>query len=194
MTTTLRYIDELLAAAPDNTTGLILAETLRDFIASFAPGAGGVVSTSPIIVPIVDGVWVDVSVRLVAAETYPGLWVVDGNNYLSADYSPLASVPAGYSKVAELMAIIGCDKTASGSDDYLFAFTKNGAAIPEFEPVTLTATPQIVTLINPVEADVSEPTDTYGVSVQGNGTSDNINITYFGMQVVDRVRLTAPAP
>jgi hypothetical protein len=121
------------------------------------------------------------------------LWTFDANNFAVSNYSAMpATVPAGYQKVLQIIALVLLHKDGGGTDEYEFTFTKNGTPIGLPEPYVFKSTPDLITLVVDVLADVSA-TDLYGVSVSGTGTSDDFNLLSFSMQLRDNWLLTDPS-
>jgi hypothetical protein len=89
MATTLRYLDEILANLPDNTSKLISPENIRDGFASVKVGLGYMYSTTAVTVPIDPDVWVALNPLLVDVTVADELWTFDTNNYATSDYVTL---------------------------------------------------------------------------------------------------------
>ena len=121
MSQTLRYVNGLIANFPDNTSGLIKAEHIRDFCVSFVNGRGFLVDETNVTLPIQDGTWTQINPLLISPEsTVNTLWVFDGNNFGVSNYGALADtiVPAGYTKLMSITVVLDLDKAAGGSDNY----------------------------------------------------------------------------
>jgi len=195
MAQTLRYVNELLASAPDNTSGLISAEALRDFMVSIVEGKGLLEATTNVTIPIVADTWVSINpllVGVVHTETY---WSVDGNNYMFPNHSGsvVTNVPAGYSKFGQMMSILELTKPSGGSDSYEVQFTLNGTGVGEPESIDFSAAgTDTTTVLHPLLIDVSVPTDLYGIQIRGVGTGADLTLGYFTMQVSDSILLEAP--
>jgi len=192
---TLRYVNELIASAPDNTSGIISAVALRDFMISYVDGKGLLEATTNVTITIVADTWVSINPVLVGAVHTETFWSVDGNNYMFPNYSAAVdtTVPAGYSKFGQMMSILELTKPGGGADSYQIQFTKNGVGIGEPESVDFPeAGTDTTTLLHPIIFDVSIPTDLYGVQIMGIGTGDDLTLGYFTMQVSDSILLEAP--
>ena len=137
---TLRYADQLLAGFPDNVTGLISAENVRDFLVSILPGRGLLEETDNIALAIVADTWLSINPLLTNPDHTEMYWNFDGNNFAYPNHSGHGmTVPAGYSKSAQLLSILELSKSAGGSDDYEVQFTKNGVGIGQPESVEFPA-------------------------------------------------------
>ena len=194
MAQTLRYLDELLANYPDNTAGLITPENVRDQLVSTVAGVGFLADTTEITVPIVDGVPTLINPLLTAPITEPELWTFDGNNLAVSNYTALTDtvVPAGYTKVLSIVAVAVLEKTAGGADIYDLQFARNGSPIGVAETVSYTAAgSQTITVVNRSLVDVSTA-DTYGLTVVGLGTNDDLQCHSFEMNLTDAILLTDP--
>ena len=117
----LKYLDEILAAHPDNTQGLINPLDNRDgWIAGFptvgviADNTGGIIAAG-----------VDVSVNLELSPVYLGGQAVDmdGNGALFHDYGAL-TVPAGYTKIVQAQAQFTFE--SSTNEATILGFALNG--------------------------------------------------------------------
>ena len=195
MSQTLRYVNELLASAPDNSTGLISAEALRDFMISIVEGKGLLEATTNVTISIVADTWVSINPILVGAVHTETYWSVDGNNYMFPNHSASVGtiVPAGYSKFGQMMSILELTKPSGGSDSYEVQFTLNGTGIGEPESIDFPeAGTDTTTVLHPLLIDVSVPTDLYGIQIRGVGTGDDLTLGYFTMQVSDSILLEAP--
>jgi len=195
MAQTLRYGTELIAALPDNVTGIISAETMRDWLVSTIEGKGLLEATDNVTIPIVAGTWVAVNPLLINAVHTETYWGVDGNNFMFPNHSASLSttVPAGYTKFGQLMSILELTKAGGGADEYEVQFTLNGVGIGEPESVEFPeAGTDTTTLLHPLLIDVSVPSDTYGVQIMGVGTGDDLELGYFTQQVADSILLEAP--
>jgi len=195
MAQTLRYGTELIAALPDNVTGIISAETMRDWLVSTIEGKGLLEATDNVTIPIVADTWVAVNPLLINAVHTETYWAVDGNNFMFPNHSAALSttVPAGYTKFGQLMSILELTKGGGGADEYEVQFTLNGVGIGEPESVEFAeAGTDTTTLLHPLLIDVSIPTDLYGVQIMGVGTGDDLTLGYFTQQVADSILLEAP--
>ncbi len=193
--TTYRYVEELLSAYADNTSGLIDAVQGRDLIVSYAPGRGIVVDETNVSLPIVNGSYLAINPLLVSPVAAVSLWRFDGNWFVIPDHASVVgvTVPAGYNRLAVFSATLALNKGTGGSDAYLVTFTRNGVPVGLAENVTFPAAgDQSVALRYAASVDVSLGTDTFGVSIQGNGTGDDLTMEYFSMAVEDAIRLSAP--
>ena len=195
MAQTLRYGTELIAALPDNVTGIISAETMRDWLVSTIEGKGLLEATDNVTIPIVADTWVAVNPLLINAVHTETYWGVDGNNFMFPNHSASLSttVPAGYTKFGQLMSILELTKGGGGADEYEVQFTLNGVGIGEPESVEFAeAGTDTTTLLHPLLIDVSVPSDLYGVQIMGVGTGDDLTLGYFTQQVADSILLEAP--
>jgi hypothetical protein len=194
MAQTLRYLDELLANYPDNTAGLITPENVRDQLVSTVAGVGFLADTTEVTVPITDGVPTLINPLLTAPVTLPELWLFDGNNLGVSNYTALTGtvLPAGYTKILSIVAVAVLEKTAGGTDVYDLQFTRTGVPIGVAETVAYTAAGvQTITVVVRALADVSAP-DTYGLTVAGLGTNDDLQLHSFEMNLTDAIMLTDP--
>jgi hypothetical protein len=194
MAQTLRYLDELLANYPDNTAGLITPENVRDQLVSIVAGVGFLADTTEVTVPITDGVPTLINTLLTAPVTLPELWLFDGNNLGVSNYTALTGtvLPAGYTKILSIVAVTVLEKTAGGTDVYDLQFTRTGVPIGVAETVAYTAAGvQTITVVVRALADVSAP-DTYGLTVAGLGTNDDLQLHSFEMNLTDAIMLTDP--
>jgi hypothetical protein len=194
MAQTLRYLDELLANYPDNTAGLITPENVRDQLVSTVAGVGFLADTTEVTVPITDGVPTLINPLLTAPVTLPELWLFDGNNLGVSNYTALTGtvLPAGYTKILSIVAVTVLEKTAGGTDVYDLQFTRTGVPIGVAETVAYTAAGvQTITVVVRALADVSAP-DTYGLTVAGLGTNDDLQLHSFEMNLTDAIMLTDP--
>ena len=195
MAQTLLYLDEALAAIPDNVSQLIQPVNIRDFIVSQAQGKGFLENTDNVALPIVDGVWLQINPLLVTPTTANILWAFDGNNLAFAQYDQLTDtiVPQPYFKLGSVVSVLELTKSQGGSDNYLVSFTLNGATFGQPESVEFAAAgTQTLTLLHSFQADISIETDVYGVQIQGVGTNDDLVLGYFTMQVRDSVLIQDP--
>ena len=196
MSQTLRYLDELLENYPDNTAGLITPENIRDHLVSTVAGVGFIADTTEVTIPILDGTPTDVNPLLIAPETTEELWRFDANNFAVSNYSALVStiVPAGYSKVLSLVAVMVLEKVGGGSDAYDLQFQASGVPIGIPESIQYAAAgTETVTLVNRSLADISTA-DTYGITITGIGTTDDLVLHSFEMNLTDAVLITDPNP
>ncbi len=195
MAETLRYVAGLLTNFPDNSQGLIKPVNMRDFVASFINGRGFLVDETPVNVPILDGTPTAVNPLLLSpVVTLTGLWVFDGNNFAVQNYLgiPDIIIPANYQKLLSLVSVLDITKAAGGSDSYQMQYTKNGAPQGLIESVVFPAAgTQTVTLLTTDLADLSL-SDTYGVQITGDGTTDDLTLNYFTMTLSDSILLAAP--
>jgi len=194
MAQTLLYLDEVLAGFPDNISQLILPVNIRDQIVSTMRGVGFLEETTNVTVPITDGVWTAINPLLPAPVHTETLWTFDGNNAAVSNYAALTDtvVPAGYSKLGAFVSVLELTKSGGGSDNYQVSYTKNGVTFGEPESVEFPeAGVETLTLLHSFIADVSVP-DAYGVQIQGVGTSADLELGFFSMQVSDSILLTAP--
>ncbi len=195
MTQTLRYLDELIAASPDNTSGLILPVHRRDQIVSKAPGRGYVIDETEFTMPVTSGVFVAVNPLLPTPDVTVSLWAVDGNNFLLPNYSslPATTVPAGYSKLATFEGSLSLTKSGGGTDNYTLTVTQNGSPVGLPEEVSFVgAGTQNVHIRHVVVTDISVETDTHGLSIRGDGTGTDLQVEYFTFTVEDAILLSAP--
>ncbi len=195
MAQTLRYRSELVAGAPDNTSGLIDAVQLRDMIVSMASGNGAVETTSDVTIPIAVGVPVAVNPLLVGVSVYGSLWGVDANSFLFSQYVtvlPDTTVPAGYIKFCRFQATLALTKQGGGTDNYLIQFTKNGVLVGVAHDVVFSGTDtDTVTITYFVNQEI-RVSDTFGVSITGVGTGDDLVLESFSMDVTDELLDVAP--
>ncbi len=192
--TTFRYGEENLAAAPDNTSGLIDAVHLRDLIVSNRSGAVQILETTPFTIPITSGVPVSINPLLPAPTVAAVLWSADGNNRAFPNYAnaiPSATIPVGYVKFAQILFSFNGAKTGGGTDQYLFQVDLDG--VPQGTGITVTygTTPEFTTLVlNSTVVIADEPL--VGLTVTGVGTGDDIDINAFEMMVFDFQVWNAP--
>lgn len=194
MAETLRYVTELLDSFPDNTQGLITATTQRDHVISTVVGSAFLEDTTGVNVPISDGVPTIVNPLLVAPTSTTGLWAFDGNNFAITNYQLVADlvIPAGYTKLASFVIVMSLTKSAGGADNYDVQFVKNGVPQGLVEAVQFTAAgTQVVTSILSDLADISG-SDTWGIQIEGDGTTDDLTLNNFEMRVTDNVLLVGP--
>jgi len=197
MAQTLRYVSQILSSLADNTQGLISAVAMRDWLASTIDGKGLLEATDNVNIPIVADTWVSINPLLVNAAHTETFWNVDGNNYLFPNYAAAGgtTVPAGYTKFGQFMSILELTKGGGGADAYQIQFTRNGVGIGEPESVDFPeAGTDTTTLLHPALVDVSVPTDLYGVQIMGIGTTDDLTLGYFTMQISDSILLEDPTP
>jgi len=195
MAQSFKNVTELLAGFPDNVTGLISAENVRDFLVSIVEGKGLLEATDNVTLPIVADTWISINPLLLNAAHTETFWAFDGNNYAFSNHSNFASttVPPGHQRFGQFMSILELTKSAGGSDEYSVQFTKNGAGIGEPESVEFNeAGTDTTTVLHPLLVDISLSTDLYGVQIMGIGTGVDLELGYFTMQVSDSILLAAP--
>lgn len=194
MAQTLKYLDQLLAGYPDNTAGLISAENIRDHLVSTIGGRGLIENTANFTIPITSGVWTSINQLLPSPIHSEVLWTFDGNNLLHSNYGIGDTVvPVGYVKLGQFLSIIELTKPGGGSDNYALQFTKNNVGVGQPESVEFGAAgTQTITLLHPALVDLSVPSDTFGVQIQGTGTSADLECGYFTLQISDSLLLAAP--
>ena len=194
---TLRYVNGLIANFPDNTSGLIKAEHIRDFCVSFVNGRGFLVDETNVTIPIQDGTWTQINPLLISPEsTVNTLWVFDGNNFGVSNYNAFSDtiVPAGYTKLMSIIVVLDLDKAAGGADNYDVQVTKNNVGIGLAETIEYDASgSQTVTVLASIGADVSL-SDTYGVQIRGVGTDDDLTLRYLSYSLSDSILLAEPTP
>ncbi len=193
---TLRYVDELLAAYVDNTSGLIDAVAGRDLVASYANAVGYVESTTDVTIPVTSGVPEIINPLLVGVTSVQSGWGVDGNNFFFPDhisFSPSTVIPAGYSKVAQFQCVATFTKPSGGTDDYRVSWVKNGVIIGIEHDMrfTLNAT-ETVTLPDIFIQDISVVSDRFGVQVTGEATGDDLVLNAINLSVIDSILGSAP--
>ena len=194
-TKTFKTITELDAGLPDNTQGLIVAENIRNLLVSVVDGRGHLEATTNVTLPITDGVWTAVNPLLVGAVKSTTYWEIDGNNYFYPNQSNAVNtvVPAGHKRDGMFLGVLELEKTGGGADNYSVQYTLNGVGIGSPESVEFAeAGINTLTLIHPQLVDISLPTDLYGMQIQGVGTSDDLDLGYFSMQITDSILLDQP--
>jgi len=196
MAQTLRYVDELLAAYVDNTSGLIDAVAGRDLIVSYANAAGYVETTTDVTIPITNGVPEIINPLLVGVTSVESGWGVDANNFFFPDHisvSPATVIPAGYSKVARFQCVATFTKPSGGTDNYRVSWVKNGVivGIEHDMRFTLNATETVV-LPDILIQDISIVSDTFGVQVTGEATGDDLVLNAINLLVTDSILGSAP--
>jgi hypothetical protein len=195
--TELLYLDDVLDGYPDNTAGLITPVNSRNHVVSTIRGVGFIDSPTTITLPVENGVGVIINPLLLdAVFTQATLWTFDGNNLAVSNYGALTNVtvPAGYTKLAQFVAVLALEKTGGGSDAYQFQFTRNGVGVGLAEDVPWSsAGVQVVTTLYTSLYDISTQ-DTIGVQVIGVGTGTDLLLHNFEMSVSDSVLLTDPTP
>ena len=195
MANNLVYGDESIASAPDNTTGLISADTLRSIIVSQRSGGAQVFDDTGFTVPIVSGVPVSINPLLPSPSVGGVLWTADGNNRLYPNYAtaiPDIVIPAGYSKAIQVFITIAAQKTGAGEDSYTFQIDNDGTPLGQGITVSLSVTPVVITLL--VNSAVAlDGGALLGLTVTGNATADDIDVTAFDMFIVDFQRWSGPA-
>jgi len=195
MAQSFKDVTELLAGFPDNTSGLISAANIRDFVVSIVEGKGLLEATDNVTINIVADTWVSINPLLLNAAHTETFWAFDGNNYAFSNHSNFASttVPSGHQRFGQFMSILELTKSAGGSDEYSVQFTKNGVGIGEPESVEFNeAGTDTTTVLHPLLVDISLPADLYGVQIMGIGTGVDLELGYFTMQVSDSILLAAP--
>jgi len=195
MAQTLRYLDELLGAAPDNTAGLISAEALRDFMVSMTQGSGFIADTTSqtLNIPLLD-MPLSINPLLLAPTEVGAGWSTDGNNFSFPEYvaMPSTTIPPGYSKLATFVCVLSLEKITSQEDNYDVQFTEDGAPIGVPETIQFQGTgAQVVTVLTSRIVDVSA-VPLYGVQISGIGTSDDLDLHSFEWTVNDRMMWEAP--
>ncbi len=195
MAQTLRYRSELVAGAPDNTSGLIDAIQLRDMVVSMASGNGAVETTADVTIPIVSGTPVAVNPLLTGVSVFGSLWGADGNSFLFPNYSAVltdTTIPAGYTKFCRFQAMLALTKQGGGTDTYSIQFTRNGVLVGDAHDVLFSGTDtDTITVPYFTNQDVGVA-DTFGVSVTGVGTGDDLVLESFSMDVADELLDAAP--
>ncbi len=192
--TTFRYGEENLAAAPDNTSGLIDAVHLRDLIVSNRSGGVQILETTPFTVPITNGVPVSINPLLPAPTVAGVLWSADANNRAFPNYAaaiPSATIPVGYVKFTQILFSFNGEKAGAGTDDYLFRVDLDG--VPQGTGVTVSydSNPAFTTIVLNRTVDIGvQPL--VGLTVTGVGTGDDIDINAFEMMVFDFQVWSAP--
>lgn len=195
--TELQYLDEVLAGYPDNTAGLITPLQTRNHVVSTIRGVGFLDSPTTITIPILDGAGTIINPLLLDSEhTAATLWTFDTNQLAVSNYAAIASVtiPPGYTKLAQFVAVLSLEKLGGGSDSYQFQFTRNGIGVGLAEDVPWSsAGAQVVTSLYTTLYDISTA-DTIGVQVIGIGTTMPLELHNFEMNVSDSMLLTDPTP
>jgi hypothetical protein len=195
MAETIRYMKDVISRFPDNTSGIITAEAMRDFIISIHDGGGALTSSDTVSIPIDADTPVAINPLVTNPEKLGVFWLFDGNNFAASNYAaalPSATIPSPFYKVAKLTVQMELNKSLGGSDPYDFYLTKNGAAIGL--PIRVrydSSEAKHVFLAWDVYADIST-SDTYGVQVTGIGTNDDLEMTYFRMLVTDSASWEEP--
>ena len=187
MATTLRYGEELVAGFPDNAQGLITAEAMRDTIVSQRSGGAQITDDTGFTAPITAGVPTQINPILPSPTISSGLWAADGNNRLFPNYAAVMSgltIPAGYSKFAQVFFNMAVLKQGSGEDAYLFQLDNNGTPIGAGVTYTLSVTATVVSFLTS-SAVTLDGGALLGLTVTGVGTGDDIDFTAFEQVVVD---------
>lgn len=194
MANNLVYGEESIASAPDNTTGLISADTLRSIIVSQRSGGAQVYEDTAFTVPITAGVPVSINPLLPSPSVGGVLWTADGNNRLTPNYAtaiPDIVIPTGYSKAIQVFVTLAAQKTGSGEDNYLFQIDNDGAPLGQGITISLSVEPVVISLL--VNSAVAlDGGALLGITVTGVGTADDIDVTTFDMFIVDFQRWSAP--
>ena len=191
------YGDQTLALFPDNTSGLISAQAMRSFLVSIKSGGMFVEENALFTIPIVSDTPVSINPLLPSPISGGTLWIADGNNRGLPNYQaaiPTATIPPGYSKFTEITFFLAAEKGASGEDQYLFQIDLNGVPIGNGITTTLTTDPGFITIAVSTLIDISNPSgNAIGLSVTGLGTSDDIAVSAFEMNILDDQIWSAPA-
>jgi hypothetical protein len=191
--TELLYLDQAMDGIPDNISQLVNPIDIRNAITSSKDGMGFLTTVTEVNIPVSSGSFTAINPLLQDVTVSGELWTFDANNFAVTNYSAIpATVPPGYTKVLQIIALMLLHKVGGGTDEYEFQFTKNGSAIGLPEPYVFKSTPDLVTLVVDVLAEVANVTDLYGVAVAGSGTSDDFDLLGCWMQLRDNWLLTDP--
>jgi len=195
MTQTLRYVDEVIASMPDNSSGLILPVHMRDFAISYASGGAFQETTTDVNIPIVSGTPVAVTPLLTGLTQVQGVWQFDGNNFVFPDHVnqlPATVIPAGYTRLARFLAVLSVTKAGGGTDNYEIQWTKAGVLVGVAHDVLFTGSGTRTITVPFVSVQQVDTVDTYGVSITGIGTGADMVLESFSMEVSDRILGTSP--
>ena len=193
--TTLRYGEELIASFVDNTQGLITAENMRDTVASQRSGGGQVQNATTFTVPITDGVPVSINPLLPNPVIGNGFWKADGNNRQYPDYAgviPGLVIPTNYTKFVQIFWSIAAEKAGSGEDSYTFQADNDGTPIGTGVTISIGVEPTVLSFMVASTATLDGGA-LLGLTVTGNATVDDINITKFEQFTIDFQTWSAPA-
>jgi len=194
----LLYLDQVLEGFPDNVSSLIEPVNIRNLVVSTMAGKAFLENTDNVTLLIDSGVWLLINPLLVNAAHTQTLWSFDGNNFLHPSYATdmqNTTVPSPYYKLASLVAVLELTKDSGGADNFEVQFTKNTVGIGEPESVEFAESgTQTLTLLHSFVPDISIESDTYGVRIEGVGTSDDLTLGFFSMQISDSVLLSDPTP
>lgn len=139
----LKTAAQLLAAFPDNQAGLIESVDDRDFIISSSLAVGFIEPIDvPLVLPMTDGVPVD----LLSSFTQPGFngnfWALDGNNHFVPDYANQGiNVPAGVTRLLDSSWVMVLSKAGGGTATYTFQLTANAVPVGASTDRVITTTP-----------------------------------------------------
>lgn len=159
----LKTASELLADFPDNSAGLIEAVNSRNFVASVVTAVGFAEDNPgdlPVLLPMTDGVPVDVLAAVPTPAFAGNFWKLDGNNAFVPSYVDFGIfVPPLTQRLTSGSVIIEVNKPSGGDSVYRFQGTEGGVFTGN--PIDRTVTGNTPTLL------VFSGTRLYDVEVGG---------------------------
>ena len=195
MATTLRYGEANLAAFPDNTSGLISAENMRDFVVSTRTSFINISDDTPFTASMSSGVPTLINPLLPSPTVNGVLWKADGNNRAYQDYVnviPDLTIPAGYTKLITITFSLGVEKSGSLDRVYLFQADLDGTPVGNGVVHTIISEPLFFSTI--VSMNMTYDVSHYiGLSVTPQGHSDDLNFESFQQTITDYQLWSAPA-
>ena len=194
MAETLKYGEELLASFPDNQTGLITAEHMRNAVVSAVSGGLKITERDSFTAPMDSGVVTLINPLLPSPDVHGTLWATDTNNRAFQNYAaiiPSLTIPAGYVKLVNFQFMFGLNKIGSGTDTYLFQLDMDGAPVGAGIIYDITTDPQYMAanVMVPVEYDTPH---LFGLAITPQGTGDDLSFEAFHMVITDYQLWSAP--
>lgn len=196
MADTLKYIDEALAGVPDNTSGLVTPQDVRELALSGIADGASLYEYDPFTIPFVGlGVPVDIPLLLPSLVSLVSIgWLVDVNGHLVPDWPASIIVPVGHTRALTLSSIIVATKQGGGTGDYAFRFTKDGTPLAgPGEVITLTTVAESM-IHAQLDLNVISDAAVYSITAEGIDSTDDLDITEFQLRVEGGALLTDPTP
>ena len=145
---TLRTVQQMLAAFPDNTQGLISPLDARDMIVSEAVNIGFLdLDNGSYTLPIaVQNEWVSINANITPTAFAANFWKVDGNNAFTQSYTDQGiTVQGGTQRLTTFAMGAALSKVGGGTNLYEFALFTDGVQSSSAYNHTATATTAYLT-------------------------------------------------
>jgi len=179
----LRTFAQLIANVPDNTSGLVSPQDIREAIISGLSDGGSVADDADWTLTLASDTWTDIPSNSTGPALAAALlWIKDGSDRLVPDWANQYTVAAALERGAEVIARVRATKTGA-AQPYQFRVVRDGSVVGAAVDATISSTTTASVSFSVADSYVVADEEPWSLEAQAVGHGDDLDVEGWSLAI-----------